>query len=267
MDGQNVDGTLSQQDVEFLSHYLAPELLTRAQMEQMSKYFSETLMLQLDPFLCRDFAEKLKDYIAAFKHGEGGNNGSKSMPSEWKTARSPEIHRYLYLETSVAATKHPMAPILQLLQELLPSYAFKKWLALVTGFAPSDIISQHAIARWFRRGLDYILNNTHDKGQSQLSYTLDMTPTNSHHAYTSGACDISGEESYMPAESDAADLLFAGKTITQQQGGRTGCKIPMSWNKLSVILLCDGMQNFVKYVSHAASSDRWDIKGKVEIRS
>jgi hypothetical protein len=140
-------------------------------------------------------------------------------------------------------------------------------LALATGFALSNIERQHVIARRFRRGLDYILINTHGKGQPQLDYTLDMTPTNCHHANTHSTSETSGEEVYMPAEHDAVELMFTGENLTRARGDGNGYKNPMSWNKFSVILRCDGMQSFVKYVSHAASGDRWDIKGKVQLNN
>lgn len=40
---QDLDETLSQQDVEFLSRYISPELLIRAQREQMPKSFTTFL--------------------------------------------------------------------------------------------------------------------------------------------------------------------------------------------------------------------------------
>lgn len=103
MDGRDADSTLSRRDVDYLSHYLAPQLLTQAQMEQLSKRFTKTSMLQLDLFLCEDFAVRLRDYITMFDHRGGKVSGLKS---EWKTARPPEMHRYLYLESAAGPLTH-----------------------------------------------------------------------------------------------------------------------------------------------------------------
>lgn len=69
----------------------------------------------------------------------------------------------------------------------------------------------------------------------------------------------------MPAEHDAFELMFAGKNRTRTRCDGSGYRNPMSWNKFSVIMRYDAMQSFIKYVSHAASEDRWDIKGKVQL--
>ncbi|CAD6447779.1 65b6fd91-16c8-49d5-8d9c-0d80abfcb06c [Sclerotinia trifoliorum] len=265
MDGPGANGILSRQDIDYLSYYLAPQLLTRARIDQMSEYFSRTSMLQLSPFLCEHFAIKLKDYITTFNHRYGKTNEQSNTPSEWKTARPPEAHRYLYLDNS-AGPLFQATPISQLITCLLRSHAFKKWLALATGFALSNINKQHVIARRFRRGLDYILADAHDKRRPQLDYTLSITPVNCNHASRYGAGETSGEEIYMSTEHDAIQLMFAGRNFTRTLKDGTGYKNPISWNSFSAILRCDGMQSFVKYVSHEASGDRWDIKGKVQLK-
>lgn len=258
--------TLSQHEADFLSHYLAPQLLARAQLEQMSECFSQTLILQIDSFLCEHFAMELKDYILTLDQRNGKANGLRSTSPGWKSARPPEVHRYLYLEGSTVSLNRG-TPISQLLDNLLRSYAFKKWLALATGFALSNIDSQHTIARRFRRGLDYILADAHDRKQPQLDYTLNITPMDHVHAGVGSPDELSGEEIYMPAKDDAVELMFAGRNFRTTQDDGSGYKNCISWNKLSVMLRCDGMQSFVKYVSHAASGERWDIKGKVMLTS
>ena len=223
-------------------------------------------MLQIDSFLYEHFAVELKDYITTFDHRYGKVNKFKSTPSEWKTARPSEVHRYLYLESS-AGSLTQVTPVSQLLNCLLKSHAFKKWLALATGFALSNIDRQHTIARRFRRGLDYVLANAHDKREPQLDYTLDITLTNCNHASTHGAGETSEEEVYIPTKHDAIELIFAGENFTRTQGDGSDYKNPISWNKLSIILRGGDIQSFIKYISHAVSGDRWDIKGKVELNS
>ncbi|EXJ76988.1 hypothetical protein A1O3_10145 [Capronia epimyces CBS 606.96] len=102
---------------------------------------------------------------------------------------------------------------------------------------------------------------------------------------TSEEIDFGGEEVYMAGDDDDGDddddkasvhsksLPSVGKkadpAIYKSSGDDEDDGIlfanPAAWNRFSVVLRDKGTLRFVKYVSQAATGDRWDIKGEVEV--
>lgn len=98
----------------------------------------------------------------------------------------------------------------------------------------------------------------------QTSHQI-LTPTNCNYTSTHIVGETSGQEACLPVEHDSIGLMFAEEKSSQCQGDETDYKNSMSWNKFLVKLRCDGMQSCIKYMSHAASEDKWDMKGKVQL--
>jgi len=66
------------------------------------------------------------------------------------------------------------SPLQKLLNDLLPSKPFRKWLQLATG---QTIRSHNLLARRFRRGKDYTLATGYNEEKPRLELTLSITPT------------------------------------------------------------------------------------------
>lgn len=96
--------------------------------------------------------------------------------------------------------------------------------------------------------------------------------------------ECGGEEIYMAGDDDEDDNASVhSKTALPSVGKKADPAIyksstgaededdgilfanPAKWNSFAVVLRDKGTLRFVKYVSHAAKGDRWDIKGEVEI--
>jgi hypothetical protein len=90
--------------------------------------------------------------------------------------------------------------------------------------------------------------------------------------------DLGGEEVYMAGEDEEAEapatLPSVGRKAVHDPavynaGDDDDDGIlftnPASWNRFSIVLRDKGTLRFVKYVSHAAQGDRWDLKGEVEV--
>ena len=280
---------LTEQDLTFLLQYIAPGFLVPDKLEELSAAFGDMSMLQLDAFLAEKITKQLRRWI------EERDGKAEGIVKEWPLSRPPHKHRYAYL--SEGRDDH-RSPVSDLLNDLLHSHAFKKWLALATGLKPAGLIRQYALARCFRAGHDYALANAYTGEQPRLEFTINLTPTtgwdrevptNGHGNGVSAAdslvdmdtaLEYGGEEVYMAADDEettqSKDLPSVGKKAAHDPAVyRTGddgedddgilfTNTP-NWNTFSVVLRDQGTMRFVKYVSQAAKGHRWDIKGEVEL--
>jgi len=160
---------LTEQDLTFLLQYISPGFLVPDKLEELAESFEETSMLQLEAFLAQKFVKDLKPYVERLDQPS-----FEEHVNPWPLARPPHKHRFAYLNESRAPASD-YNPIAQLLNDLLHSHAFKKWLALATGLAPSALLRQHALARRFRAGEDYALANTYTGDQPRLEFTINLT--------------------------------------------------------------------------------------------
>lgn len=309
---------LTEQDLTFLLQYIAPGFLVPDKLEELSESFENTSVLQLESFLHEKFAKQVKAYIqqaeSSTDRSSGTGSQSTNHPSRWPAARPPHKHRFTYLGEEKAEPTDD-EPIARMLIDLLHSHAFKKWLALATGFDPPSLIQQHALARRFRRGMDYALASTYTGEQPRLEFTINLTPshgwenpptdrisapTNGHKAGSSSSKpnpqpmldtttrDLGGEEIYMAADdetdTDASSnhkalpnvgkkashdpAIYKSSTTTSGDDDTDDsilfADVP-AWNTLSIVLRDRDTMRFVKYISHAARGDRWDIKGEIEL--
>ncbi|KAI9783889.1 MAG: hypothetical protein M1816_001141 [Peltula sp. TS41687] len=168
------DEMLTEADINLLLQYMAPTYLTPDTLEELQEMFSEESCLRLETFLSKDFTDKLRTYIEQ----EETNPLPKSTPelektTKWRVARPPHKHRFLYQQLGSNCTENP-TPIHQLLNDLLPSNPFRKWLTLATGLKPE---SHNLLARRFRRGHDYTLATGYEEEQTRLELNLSITPT------------------------------------------------------------------------------------------
>ncbi|KJX98180.1 Fe II 2-oxoglutarate-dependent dioxygenase like protein [Zymoseptoria brevis] len=158
---------LTPEDLQFLIKYITPNYLTPDTVEELTELFTEESVLQLTNFLSDKFSKKLKEWF--------DQNQGNDLP--FATSRPPHKHRYQYLQAqpgSVEGSGPNASPLRQVLDELLPSMPFRKWLSVVTGLT---LKRSSIMARRFRRSLDYQLAQGYEGEDPQLEYTLCITPT------------------------------------------------------------------------------------------
>ncbi|KAI7363112.1 hypothetical protein KC354_g6743 [Hortaea werneckii] len=158
---------LSEKDLEFLLQYMTPNYLTPDTVEELSDLFAEESTLQLSNFLNKKFSAQLREQM----------DGANPAPTkrEMITSRPPHKHRFQYLRPSTPpSAAAELSPYEQLLDILLPSLEFRKWLSLATGLT---LAKCSILARRFRRGLDYQLAQSYEGEDPQLEFTLSLTPT------------------------------------------------------------------------------------------
>jgi hypothetical protein len=277
----------SESDLNFLLQYIAPSYLTPDIAEEMSETFSNESSLNLDRFLSDKFAAQVRAYIEEQEKQELPKSSDEIQEkTEWTVARPPHKQRYLFQQHGTA-TSDQKTPIQELLNDLFPSPAFRKWLALITG--AEHITSYDLLARRFRRGQDYTLASGYDGEEPRLEFTLGLTPT------TGWEKETDEDEEMEDENGEAQEKSKAMETATADEPAVGGYEIYMAgddeddgdaaiyksaaadeddgilfstaagWNRLSIVLRDSGTLKFVKYVSAAAKGDRWDITGEMGV--
>lgn len=290
------DADLSEEDLQFLINYITPDYLTPDTVEQMNDSFADDSVLQLSNFLSKKFSARLKAQLTPAK---------PKFTRPWHVSRPPHKHRYEYMSANTAHDTVPIGSedaLSDLLHNLLPSLAFRKWLVLVTGL---ELRRCSILARHFRRSLDYQLAQEYNGDNPQLEYTLCITPSSGWGAEELE--DSKDEDSSVHDDGDdnvgGYELFMAGEDVDDHEGSSNGTKDnhassqtgagnrrsaktadpaiyqaaqegeddgilfsnPASWNTLSLVLRDKGVLRFVKYVSRAARGDRWDFSGAYEV--
>ncbi|KAL4927071.1 oxidative DNA demethylase [Aspergillus undulatus] len=180
---EETSAVFTESDLNFLIQYIAPSYLTPDIADEMSDAFLNDSSLNLEHFLSKKYAAKVRAYIEEQEKAPlPASSDEIQSKSDWTVARPPHKHRYLYQEhnpeaqaqAQVSAGKEK-TPIQELINDLFPSKPFRKWLALITG---SDrITSYNFLARRFRRGQDYTLAHSYEGEEPRLEFTLCLTPT------------------------------------------------------------------------------------------
>ncbi|EGX89598.1 Oxoglutarate/iron-dependent oxygenase degradation domain [Cordyceps militaris CM01] len=164
-------------DLTFLLQYISPTYLTPDTLEQVSELFLERSIITLDNFLSKKFAERLRTYVEAQEQkGLPAESSAIEKTTPWKVARPPHKHRYLYQQPSLPdelRTSQDESPVTELLDHVLPSRAFRNWLAVA---AHGRVLTHDITARRFRRGHDYTLATNHE-GAARLEMNLAITPS------------------------------------------------------------------------------------------
>ncbi|KAL6720797.1 putative component of NuA3 histone acetyltransferase complex [Lecanora helva] len=167
------DLPLSPEEIDFLLKYIAPTYLTPDPLKEVSDIFAEECSICLESFVSTKFSNQIKEYAHA---QESQLLPSKSVEIEettsWKVARPPHKHRFLFQEKEEADLE--LSPLQDVIQNLLPSRAFQKWLSLATGF---QIISHDCRIRRFRKGQDYTLATSYEEDSPRIELCLSFTPT------------------------------------------------------------------------------------------
>lgn len=288
---------LTSDDLEILSKFLNPVLLSIEHIEHLNGVFSNTSILEIDDLLNKDYAKSIKKSILKAESNRTPQT-SNEIKYPWKLAVPPHKFRYMYIDglkeedRSVEALEklkkdngpneelpdlsslsiHDKDITVQKLSELanyLKSTAFKKWLMLVSGLIP---VSDKILIRRFRPGHDFSLatltsdddskGNEGDILDALLEATLSITPTE---GWESG--ELGGYELCMATTEDENDdpAVYRSSLSKRSAGEEEEDDDPVlltsqaSWNSMTLILRDTGVLKFVKYVSKSAPGSRWDI--------
>lgn len=177
---------LSADQVSFLAPFLHPQYLEPAVLGAIGSQFANDSFLLLDKFLHPDLAPGLEVGLIELdvKHGLERDSRAGLIPDMragdgdegWEVVGPSTRQRFLSLKPTTeatGATAGATATVQTLLSKVLPSDAFRAWLALLTGFPP---LAHRLEARRLRPGLDYTLARGEEGGESRLDVRLGLTP-------------------------------------------------------------------------------------------
>jgi Rps23 Pro-64 3,4-dihydroxylase Tpa1-like proline 4-hydroxylase len=271
---------LDEDEIEFLLEYLAPTYLTPDTMEQVQEHFGEQSSVTLDGILSKKFSAKLRKYVEEQEKIPLPTSSSEILKKTgWEVARPPHKHRFLYIEQNqYNGDPKIQSPIEELVNILLPSAPFRRWLHLAT---ECSIENYSIIGRRFRKGSDYALATSHE-GKPRLEVCLGFTPTTGWGGdeeekepeekpqSQKGKAkkpepapeeeeEVGGHEVYMAGDDEEGDAAVY-KTSTDDDDNVL-FTVPACWNKMSIVLRDSGVLKFTKYVSRNAKGDRWDVSG------
>lgn len=295
------DSEFSESDLNFLLKFISPSYLTPDIAEELSETFANDSSLSLERVLSDKFAARVREYIEEQEKAALPQSSDEIESStDWKVARPPHKHRYLFQQPRKGAAAS--SPIQELLNDLLPSQAFRKWLSQITGM--NRLTSYNLLARRFRRGQDYTLASGYDGEEPRLEFTIGLTPTpgwekeddneeedeengegeskpaEEEEEKTTDEPSVGGYEVYMAGDDDEEEedeeenedgvktkKPKSDPAIYKAAGDDDGILFSMAagWNRMSIVLRDSGTLKFVKYVSAAANGDRWDITGEVGV--
>ncbi|KAK9728976.1 putative component of NuA3 histone acetyltransferase complex [Basidiobolus ranarum] len=169
-------------------------------------------------------------------------------------------HRFLVIDDTVSEDMEQTTQLMaQLQNDLFPSAAFRRWLALVTQLIVKGYRGQ---ARRLRPGLDYTLA-TADSCRSILDATLCFaTSADSKGVEAWESDEVGGYECYM-AQDPQEDPAVYNAAVTEEDGALL--TISAGSNVLSLVLRDEEVMKFTKYVSSLAPGSRWDVAFEYEL--
>ena len=174
---------LSEADCSFLLRYISPTYLIPDTMADLNSLFEDSSLLRIDNFLRPRYAKSLREFIDSQAQILSNITNTVEDGNPWTVARPPHKHRYLYMLPStpdpttqnlLTVVPKQMNPLKEILQTLIPSSAFRKWLSLATGL---KVTTHDCRARRFRRGNDYTLATGYEEEEPRLELSLGITPT------------------------------------------------------------------------------------------
>eukprot|EP00045_Choanoeca_perplexa_P016310 m.218754 g.218754 ORF g.218754 m.218754 type:complete len:574 (+) comp17223_c0_seq2:97-1818(+) len=265
--------SLSPEEMEVLSAYLNPTYLKPDSIKAMAERFQEESSIQLRNFLAAKPAQRIQ--IPAL--GADAQDGllEDGLPADdvgvsacWQARGPAHMQRYLQFrgdgvqagDTS-NATQAGLG-LEQVQQQLLATQAFAKWLKLVTD---GQVLSLSSQVRRFRSGLDYtVAHHGQLEQEARLDVSLCFVNDASNEAkmvWASG--DVGGFECYLAAENE--DNVAAEVYCDDDAEGNDLLSLSPVSNTLSIVLRDPGTMRFVKYVSGAALSSRWDLSATYSV--
>jgi prolyl 3-hydroxylase /prolyl 3,4-dihydroxylase len=223
----------TEDELDWLLKFVNPKYLIPATVEELADRFRDDSAITLGEFLNYNFADELKGYISGLEADENNLDGRFPPPEGIDdtalvgTARPPHKHRFTYRHsfhhlsdsagTNGEGKPAQKTPLDRVLDELLPSPLFARWLALFTGliFKRNDLL-----ARRFRRGKDYTLATSYEEEAPMLEIVLGLTPT-------SGWGGAHGDEDDSEDENEDEDEGFAESQVEDGTGEVGGYEVYM----------------------------------------
>ncbi|QDZ20296.1 oxoglutarate/iron-dependent oxygenase [Chloropicon primus] len=256
----HADGWLSESEVEGLALYINPQYLVKSSVERIADKFVDDSHIQLYKFLNDALVDQLSKQIHDKDEEEGMFEGvippyESGVGGAWKM-RGP-THKQRYLEMTCDAG----GDLFSNLKECFGSPAFQKLLSYMTKVT---LTSSRSCVRRFRPGLDYTLAHS---GVETAGYQLDATLCMVEESEQWGLGEVGGYDCYMVNDIEAKGPNNASAEVYNEAADEDDetVTLPATNNCLNLVLSCEGVMRFTKYISATAPGSRWDIMNEFEI--
>jgi len=257
-------------DLALLVRWVNPAYLGEDAAAKVQAKFEEDGSVQLVNFLRRDRAAEIGAAVAAADAaaGLGGGNVPKydaGIGGGWKAVGPAHKQRYLVYRggsegaapkaDEFEAARAAGEALHRVQEDLMASAAFAR---LIRRLTTLTMVGQRSEVRRFRPGLDYTVAHygglTKDPRLDAVLCFVSDSDEAARTAWDSG--EVGGFEAYLLADEDE------DKPAEVYRGGDddTGVlNVSPASNTLNLVLRDEGLMRFVKYVSCAAPSSRWDV--------
>ena len=259
---------LTDADRTLLQKWINPTYLTEESMQELRERFDADSAIQLHAFL----TPETTFVVPSEDDDTNPSDYTYGVSDTWTTVGPPHKQRYLeYNDDDDADASNPPThnTLATIRNELLTTPAFAKYLHALTALTVRGWHNAHI--RRFRRGRDYTVAH---HGQLLDYSILDATlcfvaddDTNDTSAAWAGG-DVGGYDCYTAAADDDDANAGPDDTYMQQNDDDNNddeddkdelLNVPAAHNTLSLVYRDPGTMRFIKYVSAAAPSARWDI--------
>lgn len=268
--GGSAAGELGAEELAALGKYVNPSYLQEGNWDKVLAKFKEDGSVQLHNFLKKEWAEQVAQAVAAADAEDKLGRGQipaydAGMHGGWQAVGPCHKQRFLRYapgeadgaqdgQAGAAAAKAG-ALLAQIRHELFCSAAFARLVAKLTTIG---LVGQQSEVRRFRPGLDYTVAHygilTKDPQLDAVLCFVCEGEAGDREVWGSG--EVGGFEAYLLADDDneAAEVYKAA------QDDESGVlNVSPAANTLNLVLRDEGLMRFVKYLSAAAPSSRFDI--------
>ncbi|KAI9029406.1 Oxoglutarate and iron-dependent oxygenase degradation C-term-domain-containing protein [Hyaloraphidium curvatum] len=268
----DLEGDLDVEDLKYLQLFVDRTYLKERNCVQVAEKFGQDGSVQLRSFLNKEWAGKLAEATRQADADAGLGNGKApgyeaGVGDGWRAIGPAHKQRYLRwgggsgqqaADGDTPAASQAGALLGRLQADLFSSAPFARLLLNLTGIA---LRSQRTESRRFRPGLDYTVAHggvltSEPRLDAVLSFVDDASEASAE-AWESG--DVGGFEAYVASDE-------SGEAAEYQRADDDGgvLNVTAAGNTLSLVMRGEGLMRFVRYVSAAAPSSRWDLSAVYE---
>jgi Rps23 Pro-64 3,4-dihydroxylase Tpa1-like proline 4-hydroxylase len=243
-------------ELSFLKKWINKEYLKSSSMRSIWNAFSNHGSIQLKDFLCPYYAQCLNDLLLSesVDNNESPENIYLSgICDGWESVGPPHKQRYLLLDTSSEHRSELGRLLSKISMNLFQSIPFQNFFSEVTGKCLS---CQSSRIRKFRPGLDYTVAHNESIGDF-ISATLCFVRNVDSEKIAWSSGNYGGFECYI--QNSNTEFSSLSEVYDVNSDSNEISSVDASFNTLTIVNMKEGMLRFIKYVSHMASSSRFDI--------
>jgi len=253
---RKTDTLLRKSDLSFLKKWINEEYLKSSSMKSIGNAISSYGSVQLKDFLCPHYALQLNDFLLSESVDQDISTKNiylSEICDGWECVGPPHKQRYLLLDTTSRSRSEFGILLSKISVNFLQSTPFQNFLSELTGKHSS---CQSSRIRKFRPGLDYTVAHNESIGEF-VSSTLCFVNNNASEKIAWSSGNYGGFECYV--QDSNTEFCSLPEVYDVNSNSSDISSVDASFNTFTIVNMKEGMLRFIKYLSHMASSSRFDI--------